>query len=235
VARSLAKRFLEFFTAQINNAHTRRAYVNATRRFADWCASKDLHELAQVQPFHVAAFVHDLQDELSPPSVKQHLAAIRMLFDWLVTGHVIETNPAHSVRGPRYTVKKGKTPVLTLEEAHALLESIPITKKPANDTEAAGIADDVDGYLFRTACRKTGQLTTNPLSQRDAHRITRRRTKAAGIETRIGNHTFRATGTTAYLKNSGKLEVAPQIAKHELPRTTKLYDRRQDEIERITI
>jgi integrase/recombinase XerD len=84
-------------------------YLNATRRFADWCASKDIHELAQVEPFHVAAFVHDLQGELSPPSVKQHLAAIRMLFDWLVTGHVIDTNPAHSVRGPRYTVKKGKT------------------------------------------------------------------------------------------------------------------------------
>ena len=66
------------------------------------------------------------------------------------------------------------------------------------------------------------------------------RAKAAGIETRIGNHTFRATGVTAYLKNSGKLEVAQQIANHESPRTTKLYDRRQDEIsldeiERITI
>jgi integrase len=127
--RKAARRFLEFFTAQINNAHTRRAYLNATRRFAEWYASKDIHELTQVQPFHVAAFVHDLQDELSPPSVKQHLAAIRMLFDWLVTGHVIDTNPAHSVRGPRYTVKKGKTPVLTAEEAHALLESIPITSQ----------------------------------------------------------------------------------------------------------
>ena len=80
--------------------------------------------------------MHDLQEELSPPSVKQHLAAIRKLFDWLVSGHVIDTNPAHSVRGPRYTVKKGKTPVLTAEEAHALLESISITKKPANDTGA---------------------------------------------------------------------------------------------------
>jgi integrase len=64
--------------------------------------------------------------------------------------------------------------------------------------------------------------------------------EAAGIETRIGNHTFRATGITAYLKNSGKLEVAQQIANHESPRTTKLYDRRNDEIsldeiERITI
>ena len=59
---------------------------------------KDIHELTQVEPFHVAAFVHDLQDELSPPSVKQHLAAIRMLFDWLVTGHVIDTNPVWSAK-----------------------------------------------------------------------------------------------------------------------------------------
>jgi integrase/recombinase XerD len=108
-----------------------------------------------------------------------------------------------------------------------------ISKRP-------GITDDVDGYLFRSARRKTGQLTSNPLFQQDAHRIIRRRAKAAGVETRIGNHTFRATGITAYLKSSGKLEVAQQIANHESPRTTKLYDRRQDEIsldeiERITI
>jgi site-specific recombinase XerC len=57
--------------------------------------------------------------------VKQHLAALRMLFDWLVTGHVLETNPAHAVRGPRYVVTKGKTPVLAADEARALLDSIP--------------------------------------------------------------------------------------------------------------
>jgi integrase/recombinase XerD len=72
------------------------------------------------------------------------------------------------------------------------------------------------------------------------YRMIQRRAKAAGIETKIGNHTFRATGITAYLKNSGKLEVAQHIANHESPRTTKLYDRRQDEIsldeiERIAI
>src|ERR1700678_4351197 len=94
--------------------------------------------------------------------------------------------------------------------------------------------------VFRSTRRKTGQLTRNPPYQQDAHRIIRRRAKAADIETRIGNHTFRATGITAYLKNSGKLEVAQQIANHESPRTTKLYDRRNDEIsldeiERITI
>jgi integrase/recombinase XerD len=105
---------------------------------------------------------------------------------------------------------------------------------------AAGIAGDGDGYLFRTAAGKTGVLTQKPLSQPDAYRMVQRRAKAARLETRIGNHTFRATGITAYLKNSGKLEVAQHIANHESPRTTKLYDRRQDdisldEIERIAI
>ena len=64
-----ARRVLEFFTAQINNDHTRRAYMNATRRFADWCARQNIDALERVEPFHVAAFIKDLQDELSPPSV----------------------------------------------------------------------------------------------------------------------------------------------------------------------
>ena len=59
---------------------------------------------------------------------------------------------------------------------------------------------------------------------------TGRRAKAAGIRTKIGNHTFRATGMTAYLKNGGKLEIAQQIAAHESSRTTGLYDRRDDDI-----
>ena len=94
-----ARRVLEFFTAQINNDHTRKAYLNATRRFAEWCEAHGLHELAAVQAFHVAAFVKDLQGQFTPPTVKQHLAALRMLFNWLVTGHIMETNPAHAVRG----------------------------------------------------------------------------------------------------------------------------------------
>jgi site-specific recombinase XerD len=119
-----AKRALEFFTAKINNDHTRKAYLNATRRFAAWCEAHDLDELAQVEPFHVAAFVKELQRQFTPPTVKQHLAALRMLFDWLVTGHIIETNPAHAVRGPRYVVTKGKTPVLAADEARAVLDAI---------------------------------------------------------------------------------------------------------------
>jgi site-specific recombinase XerD len=119
-----AQRFVEFFTAQISNDHTRKAYLNATRRFAAWCQAHELGELTQVQPFHVAAFIKDLRGQFSPPTVKQHLAALRMLFDWLVTGHVLDVNPAHAVRGPKYVVTKGKTPVLTAEEARTLLDSI---------------------------------------------------------------------------------------------------------------
>jgi site-specific recombinase XerD len=136
-----AKRVLEFFTGQINNDHTRRAYMNATRRFAAWCAQRNLDELSGVQPFHVAAFIKDLQAEVSPPTVKQHLAALRMLLDWLVTGHVIDVNPAHAVRGPKYVVKKGKTPVLAADEARTLLDSIPIVKAAAEDGAAADRPD----------------------------------------------------------------------------------------------
>ncbi len=97
-----------------------------------------------------------------------------------------------------------------------------------------------DAPLFQTAAGKTGQLTGNSMWQQDAYRMIQRRTRCTGIKTRIGNHTFRATGITAYLKNKGTLEAAQHIANHESPRTTKLYDRRQDEIsldevERITI
>jgi site-specific recombinase XerC len=119
-----ARRVAEFFTAQINNDHTRKAYLNAARRFAAWCEAHGLAELAAVQPIHVAAFIKELQGRFTPPTVKQHLAALRMLFDWLVTGHIIEVNPAHAVRGPKYVVKKGKTPVLNADEARALLDAI---------------------------------------------------------------------------------------------------------------
>jgi len=63
----------------------------------------------------------------SPPSVKQHLAAIRMLFDWLVVRQVVAINPAAAVRGPRHVVKKGKTPVLEANEARTLLDSIDVS------------------------------------------------------------------------------------------------------------
>lgn len=75
----------------------------------------------------MAAYIEQLQGRLSAPSVKQHLAALRVLFDWLVVGQVIPFNPASSVRGPRHSVREGKTPVLIAEEARAMLDAIDIS------------------------------------------------------------------------------------------------------------
>ena len=108
-----AERFIEFFTANIRNKNTRAAYRRAVGEFLAW-HSKPGRSLKTVKPVLVAAYVEKLlNDGLSKPTVKQHLAAIRMLFDWMVTGGFLPFNPAASVRGPKYVVKKGKTPVLT--------------------------------------------------------------------------------------------------------------------------
>ena len=122
-----ALRFLEFFTVNIRNKNTRAAYGRAAGAFLRWCEGQGIGELGRVQPVHVAAYIEQLQGELSAPTVKQHLACIRMLFDWLVTGQVIPTNPAHSVRGPRHSVSKGSTPVLSSEEATALLSGMKVS------------------------------------------------------------------------------------------------------------
>src|ERR1700730_11890259 len=119
------KRFIEFFTANIRNRNTRLAYARAVSDFFAWCERAGLSRLDAVQPVHVAAYVEQLTQTRSAPSVKQHLAAIRMLFDWLVVGQVVPSNPASVVRGPSHVVKQGKTPILSREEAHELFSSIP--------------------------------------------------------------------------------------------------------------
>jgi integrase/recombinase XerD len=283
-----AERFFEFFTAHIRNKNTRRAYYKAACRFAAWCAARGLGDLAGVKPLHVAAYIEELAGERAKPTVKQHLAALRMLFDWLVVGQVLEGNPAHAVRGPKHVVKKGRTPVLDREEARALVAAIDtrslvglrdraligimlytfarigavlqmnvgdyfvqgrrgwvrLHEKGGKEMQApchhkleayldeylaaAGIAGDREGPLFRT----TGQATGAPhrMAQPDAYRMIQRRARAAGIKTKIGNHSLRATGITDYLKSAGTLEHAQAMANHSSPRTTKLYDRRADEV-----
>lgn len=104
----------------------------------------------------------------------------------------------------------------------------------------AGLEDDPKGPLFRTIGRGTAALTRTPLPQANAYAMIGRRAAAAGIKTKIGNHSFRATGITAYLKNGGTLEKAAAMANHASTRTTQLYDRRRDEmsldeVERILI
>jgi site-specific recombinase XerD len=95
-------------------------------RFLAWCEDRGLG-LASIRPHDVATYIEDLQNNVSAPSVKQQLAAIRMLFNWLVTGQVVSTNPAAAVRGPKHVVKTGKTPVLEGAEWRKLLDSIPAT------------------------------------------------------------------------------------------------------------
>ena len=118
-----AERTVEFFTAQIRNPHTRAAYGTAVTRFFTWCDARGL-ELAQISPIAVATYIEEMQRGYRAPTIKQHLAAIRRLFDWLVIGQVVPANPAASVRGPTHIVRTGKTPVLQPAEARQLLDTI---------------------------------------------------------------------------------------------------------------
>ncbi len=294
-------RFLEFFAANIRNPHTRRAYGRAVADFLAWCEDHRVPVIGDVQPLHVAAWIELQQKEHAAPTVKQRLAAVRHLFNWLVTGQVVPVNPAGSVRGPAYAVKAGKTPVLEPAEARDLLDSIDISTiaglrdraliglmvysfarigaalgmkvedvytqsrrlwvrlrekggkshaMPCHHNleayliayiDGAGLAADPKGPLFRTIGRaRKRPLTRTPLPQANAYAMIRRRAAAAGIATKLGNHSFRATGITAYLKNGGTLERAAQMANHASTRTTQLYDRRReelslDEVEKIRV
>jgi integrase/recombinase XerD len=266
-------RFLEFFAAHIRNPNTREAYLRACLAFFRWCheVPVDLHH---IEPLHVAAYIE--RHPGSKPTVKQHLAALRMLFDWLVVGQVLPSNPAASVRPSRHVVRQRKTSVLSPGETHRLLESIDtsfvldlrdrallgllfhafarvsaavgmavedvlprnarlwvrleekggkILEIPVHPNleaslnaylDAAGIRADKRGPLFRTALGKTRKLSEKRMSRSDVYRMVLRRGRAAGIETAVSCHTFRATGITAYLRNGGRLEVA----QHGRPRDT---------------
>ena len=295
-----ARRFLEFFAATIRNKNTRVAYYNAVRRFFAWCELRGIDALERIEPLHVSLYVEELGHSFSKPTVKQHLAAVRMLFDWLVTGQVIRANPAHAVRGPKHVVKRGTTPVLVTDQARELLESIDtssvvglrdraligvmtytfarvgaVTAMTVDDYSPEGrrywlrlhekggkrhemlahhkLESYLDQYLdaaeirgagrtplFRSTVGKTGILTGLPMHRVDVWRMIRRRAADASLQAKIGCHTFRATGITAYLEAGGTLENAQAMAGHESPRTTKLYDRTADvitldEVERIVL
>lgn len=119
--------YVEFFTATIRNPNTRRAYSRAARQFFAWCESQGL-SLEAIEPVAVSAYIEKLIQEKARPTVKQHLAAIRGLFDYMVTSQAIQFNPAAPVRGPKYSQKKGKTPVLSAEDARYFIESIDTGK-----------------------------------------------------------------------------------------------------------
>lgn len=120
-------RMRDFFSSHIRNPNTRRAYREAAKQFSAFCAENGIRDLAQVQPIHVAAFVETQLKLHSKPTVKLRLAALLMLFDWMVVGQVTPTNPAHAVRGPKHSQRRGKTPVLQADEARTLIDSIDVT------------------------------------------------------------------------------------------------------------
>jgi site-specific recombinase XerD len=293
-------RYVDFFTANIRNPNTRRAYARACLQFFGWAEERRL-SLATIRPYDVSLYIETRQQTHSAPDVKQQLAAIRMLFNWLITGQIVQANPASAVRGPKHVVKTGKTPVFDATEWRRLLDAIPVDtvrnlrdraliatltysfarigaalKMKVEDLrpkgagwelllhekggkqhvmpchhalaealrayiDAAGITEDRKGFLFRTSRGHKGTaLSLLPMDQSDAWRMIRRRAGAVGIFAPVGNHSFRATGITAYLSNGGALEHAQEMAGHESPRTTKLYDRTkerltQDEVERIRL
>jgi integrase/recombinase XerD len=288
-----ATKFLEFFAARIRNLNTREAYARACAQFLVWC-ERHISDLRAITPMHVAAYIE--QHPGAPQTVKQHLAAIKMLFDYLVISQVVPVNPAAPVKGPTHVVKRGKTPVLTVEDARKLLDSIP-TDSVQGLRDRALIAvmlfsfarvsavvgmrgadfyengrrhwfrllekggkhhevpvhhkaqDYILEYLQKVRIRPQEALfqtfradnpTGRAMSRREAHNMIRRRATAAGINAPVSPHSFRATGITIYLENGGTLENAQKIAAHESPRTTKLYDRTNDqltldEIERIAV
>ncbi|MET3927623.1 tyrosine-type recombinase/integrase [Devosia sp. 2618] len=115
---------LEFFTAQIRNRNTRTAYHQAVRNFFIWAENSGLQRLEAIKPIHVATWVELLGRSYAIPSVKLKLTAVMMLFDWLVVKQVVATNPAKSVRSPRYSIQSGRTPVLSAQEARRLLDGI---------------------------------------------------------------------------------------------------------------
>ena len=234
----------------------------------------------------------------SAPTVKQHLAALRMLFDYLVIKRVVLSNPFTIVKGPKHSAREGKTPILSPGQVRALIESIDtstisglrdraligvmlytfarvsavvnitlgdyasIGKRselrlrekggkyivmPAHHNlqawldeyiEVAGTVEDTAIPLFCTINSKR-ELTTRAMDRNDVLRMIKRRARWVGIPPRaVCSHSMRGTGITTFLENDGSLEQAQYMAGHSDPRTTRLYDRRQqrvtqDEVERI--
>jgi site-specific recombinase XerD len=248
----------------------------------------------------MAGYIEAKQKTMSPPSVKQHLAALRVLFNWLVIKQVVPTNPALFVKGPKFSRQVGITPILEAAQMRELLNSIAVTREGqvsgkhgggledlkglrdraaiavmaytfARVSAVAGLKrgdytfegkrarlrlhekggkeklvwlhheaeDFLDAYLAATGITdpkaslfqtldKKHRLTGKGLSRRDMLRAVKIRCQDVGLPDTICNHTFRGTGITVFLQNGGSLEAAQDMANHTDPRTTKLYDRRED-------
>lgn len=288
------------FRAKIRNPHTRRAYTAAAADFFRFAATQPAGDrIETITPLHISAWLDQLEaDGCSVLTIKARLAAVRRVFQALAADRIIPSDPATVVRGPTYSAKRGKTPVLAPEEARQIIDNIDVTtlmglrdraiiatmlysfarinavlsmkredafvqqrrlwlrlhekrgklhEVPCNHTleqylmdyiEAANVTDP-KAPLFQSSGRGVATarriddnplLTGRPLTQSVTWKMIQRRARAAGLATRICNHTFRGTGITTYLRNGGTIENAAAIAAQASTRTTQLYDRRPDDI-----
>lgn len=288
-----AHHFIAFFISEIENPNTRSAYARQVRTFCAWCEQNGISDVRDIREMHVAAY-REMRSRVGqrPSSVKQALASIRMLFDWLVVRQVLRSNPAAPVRGPKLVVTEGLTPCYTDDDIVAFFRTIPtdsvvglrdraviavmaytfarissVVALDFSDYYAQGkdwmlrfhgkggrikdiivhselgrhlddyleAAEITEGFIFRTAYKRSGKLTDNRLTRNDAYRMLRRRARDARIMTKPTAHGIRATGLTNFLKHGGSLEDGQYLAGHADPRTTKLYDRRKQQVSRNTI
>jgi site-specific recombinase XerD len=220
---SASLRFLEFFAGTIRNPHTRRAYGRAVVGFLTWCEDAGVPSIAAVQPLHVATWIEQQTQARAAASVKQQFAAIRHLFDWLVMGQVIATNPAASVRGPSHIVRQGKTPVLEPAEARTLLDAIDITTH-------AGLRDRALIALMVYSFARIGAaiaMKVEDVYVQNRRLWVRLREKGGKAHAMPCHHSLEEY-LTAYLEQTRIMEDA--MANHASTRTTQLYDRRRDEM-----
>ena len=144
-----SEHFLEFFAATIRNKNTRMAYMQAIAQFCRWCEEHDLR-LASIRPLHVSAYIE--AKPLTAPSIKQHLAALRGLFNWPVIKQVVPEKPATFVKGPKFSRQVGITPILEAEQMRQLLDSISIIRKskvPAKHGGGHKEVADIKGLRYR--------------------------------------------------------------------------------------
>ena len=132
---STRKKFFEFFTVPIRNANIRAAYYRAIQQFLSWCERAGYQHLEDIEPITVAAYIETLQRQAAPPTVKQHMAAIRMLFSWLTEKGVLAMNPAREVKTERFSRTEGKTPAFVEGEVQKLPGAIE-----TSSTRASAIA-----------------------------------------------------------------------------------------------
>src|SRR5258708_36157161 len=151
---SARKKFFEFFTVPIRNANTRAAYYRAIHQFLAWAERAGYQDLEDIEPITVAAYIETLQRQAAPPTVKQHMAAIRMLFSWLTEKGVLAMNPAREVKTERFSRTEGKT--LAFVDGEVLLrwpnpihrdnsQCVIFIDEPADKAQRAALSEIASG------------------------------------------------------------------------------------------